>query len=99
MSNNGALTKIKNAVTAKPFRAYLKYQGSDANQAKPLYTSINWQNDQTTSIDDIIFQNGILVEASDVYSIDGTVIRRNVQNLSNLSKGVYIVNGKKFVVK
>lgn len=99
MSNNGALTKIKNAVTAKPFRAYLKYQGSDANHAKPLYTSINWQNDQTTSIDDIIFQNGILVEASDVYGIDGTVVRRNVQNLSNLSKGVYIVNGKKFVVK
>ena len=99
MSNNGALTKIKNAVTAKPFRAYMKYQGSDANHAKPLYTSINWQNDETTSIDDIIFQNGILMEASDVYGIDGTVIRRNVQNLSNLSKGVYIVNGKKFVVK
>ena len=100
MSNNGTLTKLKEAVTAKPFRAYLKYQGSDPNHAKPLYTSVNWQNDdETTGIDDIIFQNGILSEASDVYSIDGTVIRRDVHNLSNLSKGVYIVNGKKFVVK
>ena len=63
------------------------------------YSFRYWQNDETTSIDDIIFQNGILVEASDVYGIDGTVVRRNVQNLSNLSKGVYIVNGKKFVVK
>ena len=100
MSNNGTLTKLKNAVTAKPFRAYLKYQGSDPNHAKPLYTSVNWQNDdETTGIDDIIFQNGILSEASDVYGIDGTVVRRDVQNLSNLSKGVYIVNGKKFVVK
>lgn len=100
MSNNGTLTKLNNAVTAKPFRAYLKYQGSDPTHAKPLYTSINWQNDdETTGIDDIIFQNGILSEASDVYSIDGTVVRRDVHNLSNLSKGVYIVNGKKFVVK
>lgn len=100
MSNNGTLSKLKKATTAKPFRAYLKYQGSDANNAKPLYTSVNWQNDdETTGIDDIIFQNGILMESSDVYSIDGTVIRRDAQNLSNLSKGVYIVNGKKFVVK
>ena len=100
MSNNGTLSKLKKSTTAKPFRAYLKYQGSDANNAKPLYTSVNWQNDdETTGIDDIIFQNGILMESSDVYSIDGTVIRRDAQNLSNLSKGVYIVNGKKFVVK
>ena len=100
MSNNGNLSKLKNATTAKPFRAYLKYQGSDPNNAKPLYTSISWQGEETTtSIDDIIFQNGILTEASDVYGIDGTVVRHDAQNLSNLSKGVYIVNGKKFVVK
>ena len=99
MSNNGTLTKLKNDAVAKPFRAYLKYQGSNPNHAKPLYTSVNWQNEETTSIDDIIFQNGILMESTDVHSIDGTVIRRDAQNLSNLSKGVYIVNGKKFVVK
>ncbi len=99
MSNNGTLTKLKNDAVAKPFRAYLKYQGSNAKNAKPLYTSIDWQNGETTSIDDIIFQNGILMESTDVYGIDGTVVRRDAQNLSNLSKGVYIVNGKKFVVK
>lgn len=99
MSNNGTLTKLKNDAVAKPFRAYLKYQGSNPNHAKPLYTSVNWQNEETTSIDDIIFQNGILMESTDVYGIDGTVVRRDAQNLSNLSKGVYIVNGKKFVVK
>ena len=99
MSNNGTLTKLKEAAPAKPFRAYLKYQGSNPNHAKPLYTSVNWQNEETTSIDDVIFQNGILMESTDVYGIDGTVVRRDAQNLSNLSKGVYIVNGKKFVVK
>lgn len=99
MSNNGTLTKLKDATTAKPFRAYIRYQGSNAKNAKPLYTSIDWQNGETTSIDDIIFQNGILMESSDVYGIDGSVIRHDAQNLKDLSKGVYIVNGKKFVVK
>ena len=99
MSTSGTITKLSKATTVKPFRAYLKYMGSNANNAKPLYTSIDWQNDETTSIDDIMLQNGILTESTDVYGIDGTVIRRNAQNLSNLSKGVYIVNGKKFVVK
>jgi hypothetical protein len=99
MANSGNLTKIKNATIAKPFRAYLKYQGSNSNNAKPLYTSINWQNEETTSIDELLFQNGILTESTDVYGIDGTVIRHDAQNISNLSKGVYIVNGKKFVVK
>ena len=99
MSNTGALTKLKNATTAKPFRAYLKYQGSNAGNAKSLYTAIDWQNDETTAINDIIFQSGILTESSDVYGIDGSIIRHDAQNLKDLSKGVYIVNGKKFVVK
>lgn len=100
MSNNGTLTKLKTATIAKPFRAYLKYQGSNASHAKPLYTSINWQEgEETTAINDIIFQNGILMESSDVYGVDGSIIRHDAQNLKDLSKGVYIVNGKKFVVK
>lgn len=100
MSNNGTLSKLKNTTTAKPFRAYIKYQGSNSSHAKPLYTSINWQEgEETTAINDIIFQNGILMESSDVYGVDGSIIRHDAQNLKDLSKGVYIVNGKKFVVK
>ena len=100
MSNNGTLSKLKNATIAKPFRAYIKYQGSNSSHAKPLYTSINWQEgEETTAINDIIFQNGILMESSDVYGVDGSIIRHDAQNLKDLSKGVYIVNGKKFVVK
>ena len=99
MSNSGALTKLKNSTTAKPFRAYLKYQGSNAGNAKSLYTAIDWQNDETTAINDIIFQSGILTETADVYGIDGSIIRHDAQDLKDLSKGVYIVNGKKFVVK
>lgn len=99
MLTNGVLTKAKNTPTIKPFRAYLKYQGSDPTKAKPLNFG-NWdQKDETTAINDFMFQNGILTESSDVYSIDGTKIRHNVQNLSGLDKGIYIINGKKYVVE
>lgn len=34
-----------------------------------------------------------------VYSISGVLMKNNAADLNNLSKGIYIVNGKKYVVK
>lgn len=34
-----------------------------------------------------------------VYSISGVLVKNNAADLNNLSKGIYIVNGKKYVVK
>ena len=34
-----------------------------------------------------------------VYSINGQLVRRNADTLDNLPKGIYIVNGKKHIVK
>lgn len=39
------------------------------------------------------------VKDMDVYSIDGRLIRKQVNNTNDLKKGVYIVNGKKQVVR
>ena len=97
MSTNGVLSKLKKNAVAKPFRAYLKYQGSNANNTKPLYTSIS--NSETTSINDIFQQNSILTDNCDVYSISGTKLSNSIKNLMNLPKGVYIMNGKKYIVK
>ena len=38
-------------------------------------------------------------ETMDIYSIDGRLIRKQATNTNGLSKGIYIVNGKKCVVK
>ena len=35
----------------------------------------------------------------DVYSVDGRLVRKAADGISGLPKGIYIVNGKKFVVK
>ena len=34
-----------------------------------------------------------------VYSISGVLVKNNAADLNNLSKGIYVVNGRKYVVK
>ena len=38
-------------------------------------------------------------DAMDVYSIDGRMVRRQVTSTNGLGKGMYIINGKKTIVK
>ena len=98
MANNGNLTKVKKAVTAKPFRAYLRCL--DAANAKPLTAmSLGDSEGETTSIETLLQDNGIIIESSDVYGVNGLKVRGNTHSLEGLPKGVYIVNGKKYVVK
>lgn len=99
MSNNGVLTRLKSSVTAKPFRAYLRKVGNSAN-AKPLTTmGFSDFEGETTSVEEILQDNGIILESSDVYGVNGVKVRSNTHSLEGLSKGVYVVNGKKYVVK
>ena len=99
MSNNGVLTRLKSSVTAKPFRAYLRKVGNGAN-AKPLTTmGFSDFEGETTSVEEILQDNGIILESSDVYGVNGVKVRSNTHSLEGLSKGVYVVNGKKYVVK
>jgi len=39
------------------------------------------------------------IEAMDIYSMDGRLVRKQVKTTNDLKKGVYIVNGKKQVVR
>ena len=41
----------------------------------------------------------ILPEIFDVYNLQGHKVRSNTTDLKGLSKGIYIINGKKVVVK
>lgn len=108
MTTSGVLTKASNTPNIKPFRAYLRYcsqidasSGDHAN-GKPL-TGMGYMNSDgeevTTSIEQILESNGIFVDSANVYGIDGQVKRYNTHDLNGLPKGIYIVNGKKYVVK
>lgn len=98
MSNSGTLARVKNPVTAKPFRAYIRCV--DVANAKPLTTmSFSESEGETTSIEELLQDNGIILESSDVYGVNGVKVRSNTHSLEGLSKGIYVVNGKKYVVK
>lgn len=98
MSNSGTLARVKKDVEAKPFRAYIRCL--NAAQAKPLTTmDVNDSEGETTSIDELLQDNGIILENSDVYGVNGLKVRSNTHSLEGLSKGVYVVKGKKYVVK
>ena len=48
-----------------------------------------------TSVNSILSEN----QPQDVYSLNGTLLRKNATSLKSLPKGVYIVNGRKVVIK
>lgn len=108
MTTSGVLTKASNTPNIKPFRAYLRYCSQiDANpgdhaNGKPL-SGMGYMNSDgeevTTSIEQILEANGIFVDSANVYGVDGQVKRYNTHDLNGLPKGIYIVNGKKYVVK
>lgn len=106
MTTNGVLTKASNTPNIKPFRAYLKYCAGILDEhfagARPL-TGMGYMNSDgeevTTSIEQILEANGIFIDSANVYGVDGQVKRYNTHDLNGLPKGIYIVNGKKYVVK
>jgi surface protein len=42
---------------------------------------------------------GNISDSADVYSIDGRLIKKSTATLQNLPKGIYIRNGKKYIIK
>ena len=57
--------------------------------------SLDGSDDEVTSIE----EKAALAEEFDVYDLNGRRVLNKVTSLDGLSNGVYIVNGKKIVVK
>lgn len=105
VTKNGVLSRIPNDVMKiKPYRSYIYFNRvTDNAKAISLQNmSVNgFENDEdnTTGIENLLFESGILTHSADVYSIDGRLVRSKALNLNGLPKGIYIVNGKKYVKK
>lgn len=77
--------------TLKSTRAYLEYNGiANVNEMRII---IDGEETTITEID------GMPVGNFDVYNLQGVRVRQNVNSLDGLNKGIYIVNGKKHIVK
>lgn len=105
VTKKGVLSRIlKNGMKIKPYRSYIYFNRVNANAKAISLQNMNvngFENDEdnTTGIENLLFESGILTHSADVYSIDGQLVRSKALNFNGLPKGVYIVNGKKYVKK
>ena len=75
----------------KGYRAYFHVPEASGIKA------VNFDIDDTTGLMEITNANNSL--PADIYGLGGQLIRKKSNNTEGLPKGVYIVNGKKMVVK
>lgn len=105
VTNKGVLSRIpKDGMKIRPYRSYIYFNRQTAGAKAILLQNMNvngFENDEdnTTGIENLLFESGILTHSADVYSIDGQLVRSKAINFNGLPKGVYIVNGKKYVKK
>lgn len=107
VTNKGVLSRIpkdKDGMNIRPYRSYIYFNRQTVGAKAILLQDMNvngFENDEdhTTGIENLLFESGILTHSADVYSIDGQLVRSKALNFNGLPKGVYIVNGKKYVKK
>ena len=92
IASNKFYKSVDGSDLLKGYRAYIR-PAYGANGAKMMLFSIN----ESTGIDGL---NGTSQDSAySVYTIDGRLIYKNLKKPSDLPKGLYIVNGKKILIK
>lgn len=79
------------------FSGWFHRNNSNSN-AHELSLSL-FDDSSTTPIETVKVDDLNRDTSGKVYSISGVLVKNNAADLNNLSKGIYVVNGKKYVVK
>lgn len=70
------------------------------SNSKASESSISLFDDNSTTPIETVKEDDLNRDTSGkVYSISGVLVKNNAADLNNLPKGIYVVNGKKYVVK
>ena len=81
------------------FSGWFHHKTNDGN-AKASELSLSLFDDgSTTPIETVKVDDLNRDTSGKVYSISGVLVKNNAADLNSLSKGIYVVNGKKYVVK
>lgn len=93
--SNNVFYRASGQETMKAYRATFQVP-STMTEAKTMNTVFVGDGGSVTAIDDV----HVSPQASfDVYHINGMLVKKNAIDLNGLDKGIYIINGKKYVVK
>ena len=74
------------------------YKTNNSNSKAELSLSL-FDDSSTTPIETVKVDDLNRDTSGKVYSISGVLMKNNAADLNNLPKGIYVVNGKKYVVK
>lgn len=76
------------------------FHKKDKSNAKASELSLGlFDDNSTTPIETVKVDDLNRDTSGKVYSISGVLVKNNAADLNNLPKGIYVVNGKKYVVK
>lgn len=105
ITKSGTLANVpQTGLEIYPYRAYIHFNqttpGAKAIKLASMgFAGFDDMEGETTSIEDLLFNDGIMTRPADVFTVNGQKVRSKAENLYGLPKGVYIVNGKKYVNK
>lgn len=92
--SNNVFYRASGQETMNAYRA--TFQVPISTKAKIMNTVFVGEGGSVTAIDDVhVSPQGFF----DVYHINGMLVKKNAIDLNGLDKGIYIINGKKYVVK
>lgn len=80
------------------FSGWFHKKDNSESKASELSLSL-FDDSSTTPIETVKVDDLNRDTSGKVYSISGVLVKNNAADLNNLSKGIYVVNGKKYVVK
>lgn len=93
--SNNVFYRASGQETMNAYRATFQVP-STLSAAKSMNTVFVGEGGSVTAIDDVhVSPQG----SFDVYHINGMLVKKNAIDLNGLDKGIYIINGKKYVVK
>ena len=82
------------------FSGWFHYYKTNNSNSKASELSLSLFDDSsTTPIETVKIDDLNRDTSGKVYSISGVLMKNNAADLNNLPKGIYVVNGKKYVVK
>ncbi len=82
--------------TPEDGQAYTTKLALDYDEKRYVFNVSIVNEDTYTGISNV---NADKVNAGNVYDISGRIVRKNAASVNGLAKGVYILNGKKYIVK
>lgn len=97
MLSNGSFKYAVNRLWTKAFRGFIHGNDNAINGDANAPAKLSFDG-FTTSIDEINIE-GNDHQSYDIYNVNGQLVRKNATSTEGLSKGMYIMNGKKVIIK